>query len=52
VIRKVIEIALTIWLIAGCASTPNSTVIAAQECTRDGGLWRPQLGLCEYATKR
>jgi hypothetical protein len=49
--RKIIEIAATMWLIAGCASGPNSTADSAvslgQECMRDGGWWRAQLAVCE-----
>ncbi len=46
-IRKAIEIALAVCLMAGCASTPNATVSVVQECKRDAGLWRAELGLCE-----
>jgi len=45
--RRAIEIALAVCLMAGCASTPNAAVSVAQECTRDGGWWRAELGLCE-----
>jgi hypothetical protein len=40
--RKIIEIAATMWLVAACASSTSSTVSdstvsVAQECTRNGG---------------
>jgi hypothetical protein len=55
--RKIIEIAATMWLVAACASSTNSTVSdsmvsVAQECTRNGGWWRPQLWLCETPSRR
>ena len=56
-IRKIIEIAAMMWLVAACASSSNSTVgdstvSFAQECTRTGGLWRLQLGFCEASHRK
>src|SRR6266700_4089556 len=54
VMRKIIEITAPMWLVAACASSTHSTVSdstvsVAQECTRNGGWWRPQLGAMRNA---
>ena len=51
--RKAIAIAVTGWVLAGCASTvlppttTNPTLSQAQQCMRGGGWWRESLGICE-----
>jgi hypothetical protein len=46
-VRWVIGIAVTVWLIAGCTSAPNPMFSEAQQCAHGGGVWRAILGLCE-----
>ncbi|HKX06486.1 MAG TPA: hypothetical protein VJX71_28620 [Methylomirabilota bacterium] len=45
--RSVIGIAVVVWLLAGCSSGLGLTWNEAQECTRGGGWWRLNLGVCE-----
>jgi hypothetical protein len=46
--RSVIGIAAVVWLLAGCSSGMSLTWSEAQECTRGGGWWRLNLGVCEF----
>jgi len=45
--RRVIGMVVTVWLMAGCASAPHLTFSETKECTRGGGWWRSNLGICE-----
>lgn len=45
--RYVIGIAVVVWLLAGCSPNTGLTWSEAQECTRGGGWWRLNLGVCE-----
>jgi hypothetical protein len=46
--RRVIGIAVTVWLVAGCSTaTSNLMFSEAHQCTRGGGWWRGNLGVCE-----
>lgn len=45
--RQVISVAVTVWLLAGCNSTMNLMFNEAQECARGGGWWRANLSICE-----
>ncbi len=52
-VREAMGIAVTVWVLGGCALTvppPTTTepvLSRAQECMRGGGWWRESLGLCE-----
>ena len=46
-LRGMIGIAATVWLLAGCTATSGVMFSEAQQCTRGGGWWRANLGLCE-----
>jgi hypothetical protein len=46
-VRQVIGIAVTVWLIAGCTSAPNPMFSEAQQCAHGGGVWRANLAFCE-----
>ena len=52
-IREAIGIAVAAGLLAGCGSTvlaptsPYPMLSEAQECTRGGGWWRQNLGICD-----
>jgi hypothetical protein len=46
-VRGIIGLALTIWLLAACTSATNVMFSEAQQCTRGGGWWRANLGVCE-----
>jgi len=45
--RQVIGVVIAVWFFAGCTSATSSMVSEAQECTRGGGWWRSNLGVCE-----
>ncbi len=41
------------WLLAGCSTAgPDLVLTDAQQCTRGGGWWRANLGLCEIMGTR
>jgi hypothetical protein len=46
-VRRVIGIAIIVWLMAGCASTTGQVVNEEEECNRNGGIWRTSLGMCD-----
>ena len=46
-VRPLIGIALTVWLLAGCTGASGVVFSEAQQCTRGGGWWRANLGICE-----
>ena len=45
--RQVISVAVTVWLLAGCNSTMNLMFSEETQCTRGGGWWRANLSICE-----
>jgi hypothetical protein len=45
--RRMIGIAIAVWLLAGCASATGSAVSEEEECKRTGGWWRASLGICD-----
>jgi hypothetical protein len=46
-VRRIIEIAIAVWLLAGCASATGSAVNEEEECKRTGGWWRASIGICD-----
>jgi len=51
-VRVGTSIAVTVWLLAGCANmqaptTPGPAVSEKERCTRGGGWWRESLGVCD-----
>jgi hypothetical protein len=46
-VRRVIGIAIIVWLMAGCASTKGEVVNEEEECNRNGGWWRPGIEICD-----
>jgi hypothetical protein len=46
-VRWVVGIAATTWLLAACTSSSTPAFSEAHQCTRDGGWWRANLWVCE-----
>ena len=49
--RGLAAVVLTLCCLAGCSSTAavpvDPMVTTAQQCTRGGGWWRTNLGICD-----
>jgi hypothetical protein len=46
-VRGIIGLAVTVLIVAGCSAAPDLLFSEAQQCTRGGGWWRVNLGVCE-----